>query len=183
MAIKIRTGYELTYSCLQPTPMILTLSVHPNRRFDLITADQIPPSLRAVTEYFDGFGNICHVIRAPQGRFTLSSDFLVEDSGAPDEVAPDAQQLSLDTLPVDTLVYLLGSRYCETDRLVDIAWATFGKMPKGWALVQAICDYVHDHVTFGYEHAHPTKTAYDAFQRSRACAATSPISRSRSAAA
>ncbi len=165
MAIKIRTGYELTYSCPQPTPMILTLSVHPSRRRDLLTPDkmQVQP-LVAATEYLDGFGNICHVVHAPSGQFTIASDFLVEDSGAHDEVAPDAQQISLEKLPVETLGYLLGSRYCETDRLGEFAWATFGKVPKGWPLVQAICDYVHDHITFGYAHANPTKTAYDAFQ-------------------
>ena len=79
-------------------------------------------------------------------------------------MAPDAQQISLEKLPVETLGYLLGSRYCETDRLGEFAWATFGKVPKGWPLVQAICDYVHDRITFGYVHANPTKTAYDAFQ-------------------
>ena len=164
MAIKIRTGYELTYSCPQPTPMILTLSVHPSRRRDLLTPDkmQVQP-LVAATEYFDGFGNICHVVHAPSGQFTIASDFLIEDSGEHDEVAPDAQQISLEKLPVETLGYLLGSRYCETDRLGEFAWATFGKVPKGWPLVQAICDYVHDRITFGYVHANPTKTAYDAF--------------------
>ncbi len=120
-----------------------------------------------ITEYVDGFGNICHVIRAPQGRLTLSSDFLINDSGEPDAVAPLAPQLSLDTLPVDTLVYLLGSRYCETDRLSDIAWSRFGKVRKGWGLVQAICDFVNEHVTFGYEHAHVGRTAYDTYIEKR----------------
>jgi transglutaminase-like putative cysteine protease len=76
-------------------------------------------------------------------------------------VVPDAIQHPLERLPVDTLVYLLGSRYCETDRLADIAWSTFGAVPKGWGLVQAICDYVHDRITFGYAFASPTKTAAD----------------------
>jgi transglutaminase-like putative cysteine protease len=163
MPLKIRTGYELTYDCPQPTPMILTLSVHPTRRRDLLTPDkmQLTP-LVATTEYLDGFGNICHVIHAPSGQFTISSDFLV-DSGLPDDVVPDAQQISLENLPVDTLVYLLGSRYCETDRLGEFAWSRFGKVPKGWPLVQAICDFVHEYITFGYEHARSTKTAYEAF--------------------
>jgi transglutaminase-like putative cysteine protease len=141
--------------------MILTLSVHPSRRRDLITPDrmQLEPSVPA-KEYCDGFGNICHVIQAPAGRLTITSDFLVRDSGNPDDIAPDAVQSPLETLPVETLVYLLGSRYCETDRLSEFAWSEFGKVPKGWPLVQAICDFVHDHITFGYEHANPTKTAY-----------------------
>ena len=165
MAIKIRTGYELTYSCPQPTPMILTLSVHPSRRRDLLTPDkmQVQP-LVAATEYLDGFGNICHVVHAPQGQFTISSDFLVEDSGAHDEVAPDAQQISLEKLPVETLGYLLGSRYCETDRLSEIAWKRFERVPPGWRRVQAICDFVHQHIKFGHVYANPTKTAWDVYQ-------------------
>ena len=168
MAIKIRAGYELSYDCLQPTPMILTLSVHPSRRRDLITPDRmlVQPHVHA-TEYCDGFGNICHVIHAPAGQLTISTDFIVRDRGDPDDVAPGAAQSSLETLPVETLVYLLGSRYCETDRLSEFAWSTFGKVPKGWSLVQAICDFVHEHITFGYEHANPTKTAFEVFTEGR----------------
>ena len=168
MAIKIRTGYELSYDCLQPTPMILTLSIHPSRRRDLITPDRmlVQPYVPA-TEYCDGFGNICHVIHAPAGQLTISTDFLVKDSGDPDDLAPAAAQSSLETLPVETLVYLLGSRYCETDRLSEFAWSTFGKVPKGWPLVQAICDFVHERIRFGYEHANPTKTAFEVFTEGR----------------
>jgi transglutaminase-like putative cysteine protease len=162
--IKIRAGYRISYDCPQPTPMILTLSVHPSRRGDLITPDhvRIDPHVPA-TEYTDRYGNICHVIRAPAGRITLSTDFRVRDSGETDAVAPDATQAPLETLPVDTLVYLLGSRYCETDRLSSFAWSTFGKIPQGWTLVQAIVDFVHDHVTFGYPHADVSRTAHDTF--------------------
>jgi hypothetical protein len=96
MAITIRTGYALSYECPQPTPMILILSVHPSRRRDLITADQmqITPTVDAI-EYCDGFGNICHVIQAPAGKLTIASDFLVQDNGEPDYLAPSATQSSL----------------------------------------------------------------------------------------
>ncbi|MGZ5862163.1 MAG: transglutaminase-like domain-containing protein [Methyloceanibacter sp.] len=162
--MKIHAGYEISYDCLQPTPMILTLSVHPSRRPTLLTSDRmLLDPLVPTKEYCDGFGNICHVIRAPAGRLTISADFHVQDSGEKDEVAPDATQRPLETLSVETLVYLLGSRYCETDRLSNFAWSTFGKIPQGWTLVQAIVDYVHDHVTFGYPHANATRTAFDTF--------------------
>ncbi len=166
--MKIRAGYEISYQCPQPTPMILTLSVHPSRAPDLLTPDRmrLDPAIPA-NAYRDGFGNTCHVIHAPTGRLTLSADFLINDSGKPDEVAPDAAQHSLEQLPVETLVYLLGSRYCETDRFIQIAWAQFGNVAKGWPLVQAICNYVHDRITFGYEHASPTKTAFDAHTQRR----------------
>ena len=166
--MKIHAGYEISYDCLQPTPMILTLSVHPSRRPTLLTPDRmlIHPRVPA-TEYCDGFDNICHVIRAPAGQLTISADFLIRDSGEADDVAPEATQRPLETLPVETLVYLLGSRYCETDRLSDFAWSTFGTIPKGWPLVQAICDFVHNHISFGYEHARATRTAWESFNERR----------------
>jgi transglutaminase-like putative cysteine protease len=166
--MKIRAGYEISYNCSQPTPMILMLSVHPSRIRDLVTPDwmRLDPVVPA-NEYRDGFGNTCQVIHAGAGQITLSADFLIEDSGAPDEVAWGAEQYPMEKLPVDTLVYLLGSRYCETDRFINIAWAAFGNVQKGWPLVQAICDYVHDRIKFGYEHASPTKTAWDAHAERR----------------
>jgi transglutaminase-like putative cysteine protease len=166
--MQIRAGYEISYDCSQPTPMILMLSVHPSRMADLLTLDRmrIDPPIPA-NFYHDSFGNLCHVIQAPAGRIALSADFLVRDSGAPDDVAPNAAQHALEELPVDTLMYLLGSRYCETDRFINVAWAEFGQVPKGWPLVQAICDYVHDRITFGYAHASPTKTAWDAYNERR----------------
>jgi transglutaminase-like putative cysteine protease len=166
--MKIRAGYEIAYQCPQPTPMILMLSVHPSRRPDLITPDQLrlDPVMPA-NVYRDGFGNVCHVIRAPAGRVALSTEFLINDSGAPDDVAPSAAQHPLEELPVETLVYLLGSRYCETDRFTQFAWSKFGTTAKGWRLVQAICDYVHGRLEFGYRHANPTKTAWDAHAECR----------------
>ena len=166
--MKIRAGYEITYECPQPTPMILTLSVHPSRIADLLTQDRmrLDPFVPA-NWYRDGFGNTCHVIQAPTGRLTLFTDFVIQDSGAPDDVAPGAEQHALDRLPVDTLVYLLGSRYCETDRFTQMVWSLFGDVPKGWPLVQAICNFVHDRITFGYEHASPTRTAWEAHAQRR----------------
>ena len=120
--MQIRAGYEISYECPQPTPMILQLSVHSSRAHDVITPDRIrmdPTS--PVKTYHDTFGNLCHVITAPAGRTTFSADFLVNDSGLHDDVAPQAQQHRLEDLPVEVLVYLLGSRYCETDRLSGLA--------------------------------------------------------------
>ena len=85
----------------------------------------------------------------------------------PDATAPLAAQHAVEDLPAETLVYLLGSRYCETDRLTEAAWQLFGATPLGWARVQAICDFVHRHVAFGYEHARPTRTAWEAFSERR----------------
>ena len=163
--MKIRIGYELIYNCPQPTPMILTLNVHYTRISDIIIPDQLtidPPI--PITAYRDNFGNWCSRIVAPKGQLRLSADALIRDTGQPDMVVTQARQTPVENLPDETLVFLLGSRYCETDRLSEIAWQLFGSSPAGWARVQAICDYVNRHILFGYQYARPTKTAWEAFQ-------------------
>jgi transglutaminase-like putative cysteine protease len=166
--MKIRTGFEISFESTQPTPMLLMVSVHPSRLQDLVTPQAIafdPPI--PSRDYRDGFGNICTRLVAPAGRLTLSADFVVADSGRPDPVTPDAAQHPVDDLPYEVLVYLLGSRYCETDSLSETAWSLFGATPPGWARVQAICDYVNEHITFGYEYANPTTSAWGAFMEKR----------------
>ena len=161
----IRCGYEIAYDCAAPTPMLLLLSVRPERLADLRTPQDMRVSADApVHAYRDGFGNLCHRLVAPQGRTSFTSDFVIEDSGAPDEQAPDAEQHPIDQLPDETLVYLLGSRYCETDYLMDTAWAEFGRIQGGWRRVQAIVDYAHQRITFGYPHARNDRTAHGAHQ-------------------
>ena len=160
----IRIGYELTYECLQPTPMVLMLNTHPSRAADLIQPDHMVSNPEIpIRCYYDGFGNRCSRILAPGGHIRLSAVGLVSDTGAPDIVATDAPQQPVDALPDDVLVFLLSSRYCETDRLSDTAWSLFGKTTAGWPRVQAICDYVHDHISFDYQHACSTRTALEAY--------------------
>ena len=118
-----------------------------------------------ISPYRDVFGNWCSRIVAPAGRMRLSADGVVRDTGLPDVIASSATQHKVEELPAETLIYLLGSRYCETDRLSDAAWNLFENSPPGWARVQAICDFVHHHITFGYEHARPTMTALGCLQR------------------
>jgi transglutaminase-like putative cysteine protease len=166
--VEIRIGYELAYSFPQPTPMILTLSVHYSRAADLVRPDHLmtEPSL-PLAAYRDGFGNWCHRLLAPAGKLRIWSDTVVRDSGVTEPLATFARQHPIGELPNDVLVFLLGSRYCETDRLSEVAWQLFDKAPLGWGRVQAICDFVHQHIQFGYEFASPTKTAWDAFTERR----------------
>ena len=160
MTIRIRVGYELIYDCPQPTPMVLMLNIHHTRAGDIVVPDRMvaDPSV-PMTAYRDGFGNWCTRIVAPKGRTRVSADAIVRDTGMPDVVAREAQQFPVQDLPEETLLFLLGSRYCETDRLSETAWNLFGTGPTGWDRVQAVCDYVHRHITFGYEHARMTRTA------------------------
>jgi transglutaminase-like putative cysteine protease len=163
--MRIRSGFTITYECPRPAPMLLMVSVHPSVQTDLETPDTLesePPI--AARGYQDGFGNLCHRILAPQGRLTLSTDFIARHSGLPDLSAPGAAQTPVEDLPDEVLMFLLGSRYCETDRLSDTAWSLFGSTEPGWARVQAIVDYVHERIAFGYQHASPTKTAFDAHE-------------------
>ena len=166
--MKIRAGYEIAYECPQPTPMVLMLGVHPSRMADLaapLRMDFDPPI--AARDYRDTFGNICTRIVAPPGRVTVATDFIVGDPGTPDVVAPGAEQVPVQEQPDDVLVYLLGSRYCDTDHLSSMAWSMFGAGPTGWGRVQAICDYVHERLSFGYQHASATRTAWDGFREQR----------------
>jgi transglutaminase-like putative cysteine protease len=160
--MRIHIAYHIAYECERPTPMLLMLSVHPSRVSDLEKPQEIrfdPPI--AAGAYRDGFGNLCTRIVAPAGRLDISSDAVVRDSGLPDPTVREAEQAAVDALPDDALVFLLGSRYCETDRLSDLAWSLFGNIPPGWGRVQAICDYVHDRLTFGYQHARATRSAWE----------------------
>ncbi len=166
--MQIRIGYELTFDCAQPTPMMLMLNVHPSRAHDLLSDDTMTTEpVVPITSYRDVFGNTCLRLVAPRGPITLRADALVTDSGELDEEAPGAMQHPVEELPNEVLVYLLGSRYCETDRLSDFAWNNFGHLPLGWARVAGIVKWVNEHVTFGYQYARPTKTAYEAFEEKR----------------
>ena len=166
--MKIRVGYELIYDFPQPTPMIVVLGTHFSRASDVVVPDFLTTSPAVpISPYRDGFGNWCSRFVAPAGQMRLSGDGTVRDSGVPDVVAPSAPQQAIDELPDETIVFLLGSRYCETDRLSEIAWGLFGNAPTGWGRVQAICDFVHDHIQFGYEHARATRTAWEAYQERR----------------
>jgi transglutaminase-like putative cysteine protease len=144
--------------------MLLMLNVHYTRAPDIVVPDHLvtSPSI-PIRAYRDGFGNWCSRIVAPPGRTRLFAYGIVNDTGEPDVVACDAWQHAVEDLPEEALGFLLASRYCETDRLTEIAWSLFGKTPLGWSRVQAICDYVHQHIAFGYEHARASRTAWEAF--------------------
>ena len=142
--------------------MLLMLTVHPSRRSDLLSDDKIEfsPKVQA-RDFRDAFGNICTRLVAPTGLIEIHSDFAVVDSGRPDLVVPDAKRWPVEALPDDALTYLLGSRYCDTQKLADQAWSLFGKIQGGWPRAQAICQYVHDRMQFGYHHARDDRTAWE----------------------
>ena len=163
--MQIKLGYEIKYLCQQPTPMMLMLSIHDSRASDIVVPDRLitRPAVPS-TSYRDGFGNWCTRLLAPPGEITITADGLVNDTGEPDVQSWSAVQHNVEDLPPHTLEFLLGSRYCETDRLSDIAWNLFGGSPTGWGRVMAICQFVHSHITFGYQYARATRTAFEGYQ-------------------
>ncbi len=161
----IKVGYELAYAAEHATPMVMMLSLHPSRMGDLVRPENIwtsPPT--PISYYRDTFNNVCGRLVAPAGGITFYNEAFVRDTGRPDDVAPGTQQLPIDHLPDECLMYLMASRYCETDKLMDVAWSLFGKVTPGWDRVVAITDYVHNHLTFGYQYASHTKSAFDAHE-------------------
>jgi transglutaminase-like putative cysteine protease len=158
--MRVAIGCRLAYSLPQPTPLIAMLNVHYSRFGDLERADYLTTTPSVPLEsYRDGFGNWCTRMVAPAGDFTISTDGIFRDAGRPDPICPGARQHRVEDLPFETLVFLLGSRYCDTDLLSDEAWRRFENTEPGWARVQAICDFVHDGVAFDYMQASATRTA------------------------
>jgi transglutaminase-like putative cysteine protease len=160
----IRLGFDIQFELPVPVAMIALFHVHPTRRADLREPDdpQIIPNV-PIEEYEDSFGNICTRFTAPAGMLQLYHSTLIEDSGAPDAVNFEARQMPVENLPPEALRYLLASRYCEVDRLLNEAGMLFNHTQPGWQRVQAICDWVQANVTFGYHFANPTKTALDVY--------------------
>lgn len=163
--MKLRVGYELQYDFPQPTPVILMLNIHHTRVSDLTAPDHITinPSV-PISGYHDSFGNWCTRIHAPPGSLIISADSIVKDTGLADPKVPHAAEIPVEQLPEDALVYLLGSRYCDSDLMSNLAWAQFGNSPKGWSRVQEICDFVHHRIVFDYQHARSTRTASEAYR-------------------
>jgi len=161
----IRAGYQISFHADIETSMIAMMSVHPSRARDLRTPHRVMTSRSLPSyDYVDAFGNICTRLTLPPGEVTLSCDFVIEDSGEPDIQSPHAEQHRVRDLPDDVIVFLLGSRYCDTDRLSNTAWELFGHIEPGWGRVQAIVDYAHRRLTYGYEFARSGRTAWEGHQ-------------------
>lgn len=161
----IRYGYDITITCAQPTAMVCLLTVHDERAADIRSAEKLvtTPTIPTTT-YRDLFGNVCRRFTAPAGDLAIWADSTIEDSGALDTVDTGAEEIPVAALPDDCLVYLMGSRYCETDKLSQIAWDLFEHVTPGWSRVQAICDFVNQRISFGYHNARATRTAFEAYQ-------------------
>lgn len=163
--MNIRFGYEITYYCAQPTPLVLMLHARPGPTQRLLVRDLMRTDpLVPVAQYTDAFGNLCTRLEAPTGLLRVTADGLLLDSGVPEPQVARAREVPVGSLPHDALVFILPSRYCESDVLGPEAIRLFGHLAPGWTRVQAICDYVNEYITFGYQFARPTKTALDTYR-------------------
>jgi transglutaminase-like putative cysteine protease len=163
--MRIRLGYDIQFEVPVPATIVALLNVHPSRAADLLEPDRlrIEPDVPQ-EQYTDSFGNLCSRFTAPAGLIRLWNSTLIEDSGSVDACDPSAREIPVADLPPETLKFLLSSRYCEVDLLSNTAVQLFGGLAPGWQRVQAICDWVHGNVTFGYHFASSTKTALDVYR-------------------
>jgi transglutaminase-like putative cysteine protease len=163
--IFIKLGYDIALGLPAATTIVYVLRVHPSRSADLVTPEnfRIEPSL-PIEEYLDGFGNRCGRVNALMGNIRFINEAVIRDLGEPDPCFPAELQNDVTSLPLETLAFVLPSRYCEVDsELLDFAWSTFGSTPTGWHRVQAVCDFVHRHIRFDYLQARSNRTALEAF--------------------
>ena len=161
----IRAGYSIAFTCTAPTPLLLLVNIRPERMSDLLTPERLEVFPQVPwRRYYDRFGNCCTRLVAPPGRLTFTNDFTIADSGLPELLPFEARQHPIDELPDEVLMYLLGSRYCDTQRLMAPAWDLFGGFAPGWPLVEAILNYTHQRITFGYGYARNDRTAFEAFE-------------------
>jgi transglutaminase-like putative cysteine protease len=160
----LRLGYDIQFELPAPAAIVALLNVHPSRAADLRAPDELRVEPAAQTDtYIDSFGNRCVRFLAQQGPLRLSNSTLVYDTGEPDRQNFDAREIPVQRLPHEALRYLYSSRYCEVDRFSTIALELFGAVTPGFSRVQAVCDWIHTRVVFGYQHARPTKTALDVY--------------------
>src|SRR6266513_523091 len=154
-----------SFELANPTPLITMLYVYPSRRHDLQSAEEVAvePGVPVHT-YLDSFENICGRLLAPAGTVRFTLDTTIQDSGQPDAKAPEAVQHNVEDLPDEALRFLLPSRYCDVDKLNDESWRLFGPTRPVWSRVQTICDWVHNHITFGYHFADPQKSALEVYR-------------------
>ena len=162
--VQIRIGFDLSFEVPQPVPMQLMLYVHPDQAGLLRQPERlvVEPAL-PVGDFLDWFGNRAARILAPAGRLRIRYDNVISDSGRPDVPIEGLRLTPVHEMPPECWRYLFASRYCEVDRMVHVAWDLFGKTPETWERVQAVLDWVHGNVAFGYQFARPTKTAFDVY--------------------
>lgn len=164
-SVKIRAGFNLAFDCSAFTPLLLMVHIRPERRQDLVEPETLTicPDV-PYTTYVDVFGNFCTRLTVPPGRLSIWNRLLIYDNGQADRLPLYDLQHPIAELPDEVLIFLLGSRYCDTQRLNGLAWSLFGGFQEGWARIQAILQYTHERIRFSYPNARADRTAWDAHE-------------------
>ena len=161
---RIRVGCEFTYVAAIDTPVIFQVQPRKSSAVGIQHEQWSSEPPMTIRGYTDLYGNLCARAVLPAGRSSLSYEAMAAVPDATEDADEDAPECVPDTLPDDTLIYILPSRYCLPDVLGDEAWSRFGALGPGYGRVQAICAYVHEHLTFQYGSTTAVSSAADVNQ-------------------
>ncbi|HSH61638.1 MAG TPA: transglutaminase family protein [Acidimicrobiales bacterium] len=157
--MRLRVGCEFTFESIGPTPSVWQVRARPDDEHRILSEELEVPAGASSTSYRDGYGNVCDRLVLGEGSNRVRYDATLEVKDTPDEVDPGTPQVPVEDLPDDTLLFLLPSRFCLSDVLHGRAWELFGDGPAGAAKVQAVCDWVHDHIEYAPGSTDPLTTA------------------------
>ncbi len=163
----VRVGCEFAYVADLDTPSVFQVEPADSPVVALRDAAWSVEPAADVRGYRDVYGNACTRLTLPAGPSTIRFEAVADVPDATEEVDLDAPEVRAEDLPDETLMYTLPSRYCLPDVLGDAAWARFGAHEPGYRRVQAICQHVHDHLTFAYGSSTPQSTAADVYAAGR----------------
>lgn len=162
--LRIRAGARFSLTSAFDTPAVFIIRPEASDTVRIVEERWTATPSIAHHDYVDLYGNRCRRLTIPGGDpFVVDYDVLVETHDGLDPCEPDAPEVRVEDMPDDALVYTLPSRYCLSDRLANTAAELFGAVAPGWNRVQAICDFVHNHITFQYGASDPFTTALDVY--------------------
>jgi transglutaminase-like putative cysteine protease len=168
--MKINLHVSVDLFLPQPVPGLLQIEARHFPDAQRLESSQLSVTPFAETEPFlDFYDNPCRRLQFPAGEVHVEYHAAVS---LLDKRLPMLQPVEADALhlPTETLLYTLPSRYCQSDRLLNMAQDQFGDAPLGWARVQTICEWIHRHVTYQYGTSDAGTSAYDtAAQRQGVC--------------
>ena len=168
--MQVKIGCQFSFDSPVPIPLVLQVQPRPDGGHRLLQETWSLQPEAECHEYLDGFGNRCLRFTAPTGPLRFRYEAQAEISPEPDPIVSHATQVPIEGLPDETMVFTLPSRYILSDLLSNAAWDLFGQVPAGWGRIQAVCDWIHEHVEFRTASTTPVTTALDVFlQRYGVC--------------
>ena len=143
----LRTSCDITFDVSVPTPFILMLRPRSGAQQWVAHEDCTSTPSVPVTEYVDSYGNLCERLIAPPGEFSIRRSADVSTADGID-VSPGAPFDEVPNLPDEVLTYLLPSRYCESDRFIDLGRELVDGVEPGYDQVARIVGWIRTSVRF-----------------------------------